>query len=148
MFKKILVSTDGSQISNKAVKQAIRIASVVGARLTAVNVVGEYRRLQDEGYLMPAMPELKKRFDDAESARAKKILDAVKKSANAAGVKCEVVMPAGNAPYEAIISQARKSKCDLIVMASHGRRGIQGLLLGSETTKVLTHSKIPVLVCR
>ena len=134
--------------SNKAVKQAIQFATSLRAKITAVCIVGEYPIREYEGYMMPEIPALKKRFVEAEAAVAKKILDTVKKAASKGGVDCETVAPAGSAPYDAIIKQAAKSKCDLIVMASHGRRGLSGVLLGSETQKVLTHSKIPVLVCR
>lgn len=149
MFKHILLPTDGSKLSTKAVKQAIGVAKALGARITAVNVVGEYHlRLPDEGFVMPNIPALKKRFEEAEATRAKKILDAVTESANKAGVECDAAIPTSDVPYDAIIKQARRSGCDLIIMASHGRRGLQGLLLGSETVRVLTHSAIPVLVCR
>jgi nucleotide-binding universal stress UspA family protein len=149
MFKHILLPTDGSKLSDKAVKQAISVAGALGAKITAVNVVGEYHlHLQDEGFDMPEIPALKKRFEEAEAARAKKILDAVRKSASEAGVECDAVTATSDVPYEAIIKQAKKSGCDLIIMASHGYRGIKGILLGSETSKVLTHSKIPVLVVR
>jgi nucleotide-binding universal stress UspA family protein len=84
----------------------------------------------------------------AEAERAKQILAAAKEAAAKAGVECDVVTAAGNSPYETIIKQAGKLNCDLIVMASHGRRGLRALLLGSETIRVLTHSAIPVLVCR
>jgi nucleotide-binding universal stress UspA family protein len=149
MFKHILLPTDGSKLSNKAVKRAIQLAQALGAKITAVHVIGEYSlRVQDEGFVMPEIPALKKRFEQEEAARAKKILGAVKESARKANVDCDVVTVSSNVPYEMIIKQASKSKCDLIMMASHGRRGLQGFLLGSETQKVLTHSKIPVLVCR
>ena len=149
MFKHILLPTDGSELSNKAAKQAIGFAKGIGAKLTAMNVAGEYHlNLQNEGFVMPEIPALNKRFEEAEAARAKKILDAVKKSASEAGVECDVVTATSAVPYDAIIKQAKKSGCDMIIMASHGRKGFQGLLLGSETVKVLTHSKIPVLVCR
>jgi nucleotide-binding universal stress UspA family protein len=115
----------------------------------AVHVVGSYRPvLHDDEFFMPQTPELKRRFEDETLRHSKKVLGAVKNSAEKAGVKCDAVTVAGDIPYEIIIEQAKKAKCDLIVMASHGRRGLQGILLGSETQKVLTHSKISVLVCR
>ncbi len=149
MFKHILLPTDGTKLSSKAVKQAISVATELGARITAVNVVADdYPHLLDDGFMVPDVPALKKRLEKVKSAAAKKILDAVRKSATEAGVKCDAVTATSNLPYDAIIAQARKSGCDLIIMASHGRKGLQGLLLGSETTKVLTHSTIPVLVVR
>jgi nucleotide-binding universal stress UspA family protein len=149
MFKHILLPTDGSKLSNKAVKQAIGIASALGVKITAVNVIGEFHlHRQFDGYAMPELPSLKKQFEETEAAGAEKILDAVKESARKSGVECNTVTVISAVPYDAIIKQATKSKCDLIVMASHGRTGLEALLLGSETVKVLTHSKIPVLVCR
>ena len=149
MFKHILLATDGSTLSDQAVQPAIRLANALGAKITAVHVVGEYHlHLHDEGFAMPNIPALKMRFEEEEAARADKILGAVKKAAADAGVACFSAVLTGDVPYERIIEQAEKSNCDVIVMASHGRQGLQSILLGSETQKVLTHSKIPVLVCR
>jgi nucleotide-binding universal stress UspA family protein len=149
MFKHILLATDGSKLSETAAKQAIDIGRAFGAKLTAVHVVGNYHLApENEGFMMSELPSRKKRFEEELAAHAKEILVAVKESAQQAGVECDSVAAASDAPYEMIIEQAIKLNCDLIVMASHGRRGIQGILLGSETQKVLTHSKIPVLVCR
>ena len=149
MFKHILLPTDGSKLSDKAVKQAIKLARALGAKITTVHVIEKFHlRTPDEGFELPKIPALKKRFEEEEASLAKKILDSVKEAARTAGVECDVVVAASDVPYEMIINQATKCKCDLIIMASHGRRGLQGVLLGSETQKVLTHSKIPVLVCR
>ncbi|MGZ5094320.1 MAG: universal stress protein [Burkholderiales bacterium] len=149
MFKHILIPTDGSELSDKGVKQTIKMAKAVGAHITAVHVVPNYSALfQDEGFAMPDIPDWQKLFDDSRVTRAKEILDRVKKAADKAGVKCDTVAAHGDMPYEMIIEQAEKSRCDLIMMASHGRKGMQRLLLGSETAKVLTHSTIPVLVLR
>lgn len=149
MFKHILLPTDGSTLSDQAVQLAIGLAKALGAKITAVQVVGEYHlHLQDEGFAMPDLPALRMRFEEEEAARTNKIFGAVKKAATDAGVVCFSAVVTGDVPYERIIEQAANSKCDVIVMASHGRRGLQGVLLGSETQKVLTHSKIPVLVCR
>lgn len=149
MFKHILLPTDGSKLSDKAVRAAIRLAGELGAKITAVHVAGEYRMaLPSEGYVMREIPALKKRFEEEAAARAKKMLGAVKAAADRGGVDCDTVVVSGEIPYEMIIKQAGKSRCDVIMMASHGRRGLQALLLGSETQRVLTHSKIPVLVVR
>jgi nucleotide-binding universal stress UspA family protein len=149
MFKHILLPTDGSKLSHKAVKQAIGLASQLGARITAMNVMRQnHIPLMDDGFLVPEIPVMQQRLEKAEADIAKKILDAVRKSAADAGVESDAVAVTSDLPYEAIIKQAGKSRCDLIVMASHGRRGLQGVLLGSETVKVLTHSTIPVLVIR
>lgn len=149
MFQHILVPTDGSEISDKAIRQAIELAKALGARITALHVVNElHLHLPDEGYPIPELPALKRRFADDAAAHAKTILGSVKEAAKIAGIECDVATATSDTPYEMIIDQAMRFKCDLIVMASHGRRGLQGILLGSETQKVLTHSKIPVLVCR
>jgi nucleotide-binding universal stress UspA family protein len=148
MFKHILVPSDGSKLSEKAVKRAIEFAKQMGAHLTALHVTPEYRAMTDEGFLVPSSQMLRKRFEDESAARAKKMLAAIEREAKAAGVACDTVAAANDAPYEEIVKQAKKRKCDLIMMSSHGRRGISGLLLGSETAKVLTHSTIPVLVYR
>jgi nucleotide-binding universal stress UspA family protein len=97
---------------------------------------------------MPEVPELRKRFEEETSGRTTKLLGAVKKIALAAGVPCNTVAMKGDLPYDGIIKEAKRAKCDLIMMASHGHKGLKGVLLGSETQKVLTHSKIPVLVYR
>ena len=149
MFRHILSPTDGSKLSSKGVKAAIKLAGALDAKLTVIHVVNNFRSdLQDEGFAVPNIPALRKRFEDAASARAKRLLDPVKAAAKKAGVECDVVVATGNLPYEVIINQAGKLRCDVIVMASHGYRGLKGILIGSETVKVLTHSKLPVLVVR
>jgi nucleotide-binding universal stress UspA family protein len=148
MYKSILLPTDGSRLSGKAVKQAIKFARSIGAKITALHVMPEFQMIVEEGYALPSMASLQKRFEEETAARAKTILEQVRGEAAAAGVDCRCVSVAGSAPWEAITKQAGKQKCDLIMMASHGRKGLQSLLLGSETTKVLVHSKIPVLVVR
>jgi nucleotide-binding universal stress UspA family protein len=150
MYKNILVPTDGSKLSAAAVKQALKFAKSIGAKITVLHVTPEYQMFLDEGFVVPqtTSPSLKEQFKEQAAARSKEILDAVRAKAAAGGVRCEGVSAASSSPYDSIIKQARKSKCDLIMMASHGRRGLSGLLLGSETSKVLVHSKIPVLVVR
>jgi nucleotide-binding universal stress UspA family protein len=149
MFKHILFPTDGSPHSGVALTKAAMLAKLLGSKLTAIYVTGAYHpAYESEGFLMPEMKTLRKRFDEEETARANKILEEVKKLAGTLGVECASVIATSDVPYRTIIEQAGKSGCDLIVMASHGRRGLEGVLLGSETQKVLTHSKIPVLVCR
>lgn len=158
MYKNILVPSDGSRLSAKAVKQAIKLAKAIGAKITALHVVPRtsalpasriskaYDDAVDEGYILPA--SLANKIQEDIGAHSRQIVDKVCASAAAAGVACERVLLASNTPYEGIIEQAARSNCDLIMMASHGRRGVSGLLLGSETTKVLVHSTIPVLVVR
>jgi nucleotide-binding universal stress UspA family protein len=148
MFKHILVPTDGSKLSDRAVQRGIELASALGARITAVHVISEFRIMADESFVLPTSADLKRRYDNEAKARAEKMLAKIGDRAKAAAVKYEGLAVTGDVPYEQIIEAAKKVKCDLIMMASHGRRGLSGLLLGSETSKVLTHSKIPVLVVR
>jgi nucleotide-binding universal stress UspA family protein len=148
MFKHILLPTDGSSLSARGVKQTIRMAKALGAHITAVHVVREYHVPGEEGYFMPDVAVARKQFEDEAAAHAKEILGPVKEAANKVGVECDTVVTTGDSPYQMIINQAKKSGCDLIMMASHGRKGLQRLLHGSETVSVLTHSKIPVLVLR
>ncbi len=149
MYTHILVPTDGSPLSGNAAQHAIRLAKAFRARMTALHIVGNHLpALQSEAYhpwrFQAAMAEI----EQAEADQANKILQSVKQAAEQAGIDCDAIKVSAGVTYAGIIEQADKLQCDLIVMASHGRRGLQGLLLGSETVKVLTHSKIPVLVCR
>lgn len=149
MYSHFLVPTDGSALSNKAVKEAVALAKLTGAKITLLHVVEQYHMpVADEGFTIPEIPELKKRHDEAARKAAHHIMATAKRTVAEAGVPCEEAVSVEDTPYDAILKQAKQSKCDLIVMASHGRRGLEALLLGSETTRVLTHSTIPVLVCR
>ena len=148
MYRNILVATDGSKLSQKAVRTAAKLASAVGARLTGVYVMPEYMPpIYGEAslYVTQVSP---KNFKAAMEKDAKAALAVVAIEAETAGAPSTGVKATNAQPWSAIVSAARSKKCDLIVMASHGRRGLAGLLLGSETTKVLTHSKVPVLVVR
>lgn len=147
MFKHILVPTDGSQLSTDTVRRAVAFAKDAGARLTFFYCKPDYPvAFYGEGALIdPTTPE---KFADMANAQAGEILSAAEAVAKQAGVVCDRASSVSEVPYEAIIEAAQDGGCDLIFMASHGRRGISGLLLGSETQKVLTHSKIPVLVYR
>ena len=150
MFKHILLPTDGSKLSDKAAKQAIKMAKALGAKITAIHVMPDYARYVSERYNVSAAlaAPVKRKYKEEAAAFSKEILDQVCAAATAAGVECTPVSVIGESPYETIIKQATKSGCDLIMMASHGRKGLQSMLLGSETQKVLVHSKIPALVCR
>jgi nucleotide-binding universal stress UspA family protein len=148
MFKHLLLPTDGSKFSERAVQRGIEFAQSIGARITSVHVIPEFRMMADESFALPTSAELKRRYEKEAKARAEKMLARIGEKAKAADVAYEAVAVTGDIPYEKIIETAKKCKCDLIMMASHGRRGLSGLLLGSETAKVLTHSKIPVLVVR
>lgn len=148
MFKHILLPTDGSKLSDRAVQRGVEFAKEIKARITAIHVVPEFRMVVEEGFVSPMSAELKQRFEKESQVHARKMLAKVEKLAGEAGVPCESVAMVSDFPYQQIIETAKKKKCDLIMMASHGRRGLSSLLLGSETAKVLTHSKIPVLVVR
>ena len=147
MFKHILVPTDGSQLSQDAIKRAVAFARETGARITAFFAKPEYPVTYiGEGALIdPTTPE---KFAEMADQQASESLDFARAQCAEAGVECQTLSTTSDIPYEAIIEAAEQAGCDLIFMASHGRKGISGLLLGSETNKVLTHSKIPVLVYR
>ena len=148
MFKHILVSTDGSKLSRKAIRTAVRLAQATGARVTGAYVMAPYvPPAYGEGvmYVRALSP---KRYKEASEREARKALAVVEIEARTSGTEYGGKMLTANNPWEGIIRAATSKRCDLIVMASHGRRGLAGLLLGSETSKVLTHSTIPVLVCR
>jgi len=145
MFKHILLPSDGSPLSEAAMRKGIQFAKTINARVTGFCVGPELRHF---GFDADIGPEFKKQAAAAVQAEVAKNLLAIEKAAKEAGVPCETAQEKSDQPYEAIIAAAQKGQCDLIIMASHGRRGVQGLLLGSETQKVLTHSKIPVLVYR
>lgn len=147
MYQRILVATDGSTLSKKAVSSAIALAKLSGAELVALKVVPRYPQSYFEGGLaLPASDIAKVEKQWAEHGQA--VVDAVAKSTAAKGLTVKAVTVKSDLVSEAIITTAKKHKCDLIVMASHGRKGVKRLLLGSETQQVLTHSHIPVLVLR
>jgi nucleotide-binding universal stress UspA family protein len=158
MYTNILVPTDGSPLSARAVEEALTLAKSVRAKITVLHVIPPLAELPvpelaeaydasvDEGYMLPAL--LGNQVQESLAARSRTLLEAVCARAAAAGVKCESIVATSGAPHEAIIRQAEASSCDLILMASHGRKGVQAVVLGSETMKVLVHSKMPVLVVR
>lgn len=147
MYQRILVTTDGSTLSKKAVCSAIDLAAATGASLVAFNVVPRYPMSYFEGGVSISTADVgrieKKWAEDGQA-----ILNAVKKTAEDAGVTVKTAVTRSDLVAESIMAAAKKHKCDLIVMASHGRKGIKRLLLGSETQHVLTHSSVPVLVLR
>ena len=145
MYKHILIPTDGSDLSRKAIANGVGLAKALGAKITGLTViapaasfgVGEFGSVTDAAA-----------YDQAMASSANKALSVVTDLAKKAPVSAETIQVTNLEPWKAIIETAVDRGCDLIVMASHGRRGVEGLLLGSETVKVLTHSKIPVLVNR
>ena len=144
MFRRILVPTDGSDITKKAVDVAIGLARAMGARLYTLSVKEPfpYSAISE---MQPTPPQ---EFYDAQERIANARVQQVREACAAAGMTCEAHTIEALHPWEAIIDHAKRQECDLIVMASHGRRGVSALLLGSETQKVLTHTTIPVLIVR
>lgn len=147
MYRRILVATDGSKLSKKAVDHAIQLAALSGAELVAMKVVPRYPQSYFEGSIPLSAEDVarveKQWVDDAQT-----VVDAVRQSAQTQGVKVKAVTARSDVVSDAVLAAAKKHLVDLIVMASHGRKGVKRLLLGSETQQVLTHSSIPVLVLR
>jgi nucleotide-binding universal stress UspA family protein len=148
MYQHILVATDGSALSRKAVKAAVELAAGIGARLTGIYVMPEYQPAVYGEAAMYVGQLSPRKFREAAEQEAVAALAVVQKAADDLDLSAGATRVTSAQPWDAIVKVARKKKCDLIVMASHGRRGLKGLLLGSQTVKVLTHSKVPVLVCR
>ena len=145
MYANILIPTDGSELAGKAVQHGIALAKRIGAKAAAVTVLPPFHTFTTDTQMIEDTPA---QYQVRMRAHAEKTLGAVTRAAQAAGVACETVEVEHEHPWRAIIDTAEQKGCDLIVMASHGRRGISALVLGSETVKVLTHCKIPVLVHR
>lgn len=147
MYKRILVATDGSPLSKKAVTSAIELAATCSAELFALKVVPRYPQAYFEGSI-PLSAEEVARVEKQWAQAAQQQLTTVEKSAQSRSVNVKALVVKSDVVSDAIMAAAKKNKADLIVMASHGRKGIKRLLLGSETLQVLTHSQIPVLVLR
>ena len=145
MFKHILIPTDGSQLSQAAIQAGAQFARAINAKVTAFYAMPEFHMLT---YQTEMLTDTRQEFAKDCKAHADRFLAVVAQAAKAAGVPCETALQTSDHPYEAIIATAKEKGCDLIMMASHGRSGVQAFLLGSETQKVLTHSGIPVLVFR
>lgn len=147
MFTHILLPSDGSELSEQAVNKGIQFARSMGARVTGLHVMPEYQVIAYDA-MLPADLISEEQFKEEAQARADRFLGAIRNAAEAAGVPCDTVTATSDHPWKEIIKTAQAKDCDLILMSSHGRRGLAGLILGSETTKVLTHTNIPVLVFR
>lgn len=145
MFKHILLPTDGSDLSERAVLAGISFAKEIGAQVTGLTVLPEFHTFT---YKTEMLEDTREEFTAATEQQAAKHLAFISDAARSAGVSCATVHVVADDPYDAILQAARERSCDLIIMASHGRRGVKGVLLGSETQKVLVHSDIPVLVYR
>ncbi|MEM5274786.1 universal stress protein [Cupriavidus taiwanensis] len=145
MYRHLLVPTDGSARADAMVGRAMAFASRIGARVTGLHVIPEYHVLT---YRLTSLQDTKSSFTAEAARHADDFLAALSHSAAQAGVPCDTLTATDDHPWQAIIACAQQRECDLIVMSSHGKRGLQALLIGSETHKVLTHSTIPVLVFR
>jgi nucleotide-binding universal stress UspA family protein len=147
MFRHLLIPTDGSALSKKAAAHGVKFAQETGAKVTGFFAAPPYRPVVYEDFV-PANYMTPKQHEQATAKLAAKYLDPIEKACKEAGVPYQGLHVASEFPADAIIEAAKAKKCDLVFMASHGRRGLAGVLLGSETAKVITHSKIPVLVYR
>lgn len=146
MFKNILIPTDGSEQSQRAVRTGVELAKLHQARITGIHVIPDYHLLiAYEGAFDPVTEE---RIEEEAKARAESYLSFIKKTASEAGIPCDTICETSDHPYDAILKTADAKGCDLILMTSHGRKGLAAVLLGSETRKVLTHAKVAVLVVR
>jgi nucleotide-binding universal stress UspA family protein len=145
VYKHILIATDGSELAGKAVAAGIALAKQLKSKVTVVTVSEPWTALV-AGEMAVGFPY--QEYEEGAKQQAAAILAAVADNAKKAGIECTSVHMPDRFPAEAIVDCAKEKGCDLIVMASHGRRGLSKLLLGSETTRVLTHSSVPVLVCR
>lgn len=145
MFQQILLPTDGSELSERAVLAGISFAKEIGAQVVGLSVRPEFHTFT---YKTEMLEDTQPEFEAATEKQAEQYLAFISDAARSAGVPCATIQAVSDDPYETILQVAKERKCDLIIMASHGRRGIKGLLLGSETQKVLVHSDIPVLVYR
>jgi nucleotide-binding universal stress UspA family protein len=142
VYRHILIPTDGSELSKLALEEGVALAKALNARVTVITVTTPF---QPAAVMLADTPE---QYKDHMAAIAKQYLEEGEKIAATAGVECDLARVEDEHPYRAIIDTAQKRGCDAIHMASHGRSGISAVLLGSETLKVLTHSTIPVIVCR
>lgn len=145
MFKHILLPSDGSELSDAAIQKGIQFAKSINAEVTGFHVILPFHVFS---LRLGMLEDTKAQYERQAKDQAEQYLSVIKKAAEKAGVSCDTDYETSSHPYEMIIKAAETKGCDLIMMASHGRRGLQGLLIGSETHKVLTHSKIPVLVFR
>jgi nucleotide-binding universal stress UspA family protein len=146
MFKHILMPTDGSEHSERAVERGIELAKLCGAKVTGVHVMPDYRlMLASEGMETASIQE---NIDEQSRTQAMQFLDFVQRTADAAGVPCETLIAKGQHPYDAIVDAANERGCDLIVMTARHRKGLVSLIMGSEASRVLHRASIPVLTFR
>jgi len=149
MYKHIMLPYDGSPLSDKALQEGMGLAKSENAHVTLIYVVSLHHLTVAGASAAPGMKRWEQEYAENMQAQAKEMLEAARERVMAAGLTCDtLVVNNGAGPYQHIIDGANRLKCDLIVMASHGRKGLDGLLVGSQTIKVLSHSTIPVLVIR
>lgn len=146
MYKHILLPTDGSELAHKAVRQGLELAKALNAKATAINVSGPWPVGEIGGGMVVAVPIAE--YDAAVAKEASRVLQQVSDLATQIGVECTTVHVPNQYPAEGIVEQANARGCDLIVMASHGRRGLAKFMLGSQATRVLAYSTVPVLICK
>lgn len=150
MFKHILLPTDGSPLCDHAIDQCIALAKTLGAKVSGVHVIPDFHATVPDfhafDYGVKTVARTRDQYITDFSDEAQRHLDKISKAAENAGVPCDTLLLANDHPYEAIIAAAEKNGCDLITMTTHGRTGLKEFLAGSETRKVLNHTRIPVLV--
>jgi nucleotide-binding universal stress UspA family protein len=145
MYKHILIASDGSELAGRAVEQGLTLAKTLGSKVTAVTVTEPWTAAVSGEWAIAFPVE---EYEKAAAANAHKILKQVSETAARIGVACETVHVQDQFPAEGIVEEAKARNCDLIVMGSHGRRGLAKFVLGSQATRVLTHSTTPMLICR
>jgi nucleotide-binding universal stress UspA family protein len=148
MYKHILLPFDGSPLSDKALREGIALARSSGAKISLIYVLAPHHLLIGGGRAVPGLKDLEQQYHEQLLADAQALLARAQREAAAAGLVCAVEIEHGTNPHEHIVAAARRLNCDVIVMASHGRRGIDAIVIGSQTVKVLTHASVPVLVVR
>jgi len=148
MYKHILLAYDGSLLSDKALNEAASLAKCAGAKVTVIYVATPHHLLLGGGREVPGLKRLEQQYAEEIDREARQTLDLARQRIAGTGVEADALLDHGKAPHENLVQAALRLKCDLIVMASHGRRGVEGLVVGSQTMKVLTHTSLPVLVVR
>jgi nucleotide-binding universal stress UspA family protein len=146
MFKHILMPTDGSEHSERAIERGIELAKLCGARVTGIHVMPDYRMLIASGDM--ESPGIDENMDEQARAQATRFLAFVQRTADSAGVPCDTLMAKGQHPYDAIVDAANERGCDLIVMTARHRKGLVSMIMGSEASRVLHRASIPVLTFR
>ena len=149
MYRNILVPTDGSKLAGKGIREGVKVAKAVGASVTGVYVAAPWAPpINTEGSTYSAQSFSPREYRKLTERASKKALAAVERAARDARVRCRTRLVTDNQPWRGILRAARAARCDAIAMGSHGRGAVGGLILGSETSRVLAHSKLPVLVVR